>query len=116
MKQTTFASTGFELVTKRTRKREFLEEMNLVVPWTELTGLIQPKPVSIRSSKAWSVVENNYTQNASDNDSSVKQNANASNNSNASNAAWCCAWQRGGSLKNRRNTRKRWVLTNKCSD
>ena len=41
MKQTTFASTGFELVTKRTRKREFLEEMNLVVPWTELTGLIQ---------------------------------------------------------------------------
>ena len=40
MKQTTFASTGFELVTKRTRKREFLEEMNLVVPWTELTGLI----------------------------------------------------------------------------
>ena len=42
MKQTTFASTGFELVTKRTRKREFLEEMNLVVPWTKLTGLIQP--------------------------------------------------------------------------
>ena len=26
MKQTTFASTGFELVTKRTRKLEFLEE------------------------------------------------------------------------------------------
>ena len=42
MKQTTFASTGFELVTKRTRKREFLEEMNLVVPWTKLTALIQP--------------------------------------------------------------------------
>ena len=42
MKQTTFASTGFELVTKRTRKREFLDEMNLVVPWTELTGLIKP--------------------------------------------------------------------------
>jgi len=42
MQQTTFASTGFELVTKRTRKREFLEEMNLVMPWTELTGLIQP--------------------------------------------------------------------------
>jgi IS5 family transposase len=32
MKQATFVSTGFELVTKRTRKREFLEEMNLVVP------------------------------------------------------------------------------------
>ena len=41
MKQTTFANTGFELVTKRTRKREFLEEMNLVVPWTELVALIQ---------------------------------------------------------------------------
>jgi IS5 family transposase len=41
MKQTTFASTGFELVTKSTRKREFLDDMNLVVPWTELTGLIQ---------------------------------------------------------------------------
>ncbi len=42
MKQTTLASTGFELVTKRTRKREFLEEMNLVVPWTYSTGLIKP--------------------------------------------------------------------------
>ena len=42
MKQTTFASTGFELVTKRTRKREFLEEMNLVVPWTDLVSLIEP--------------------------------------------------------------------------
>jgi len=42
MKQTTFASTGFELVTKRTRKREFLEEMNLVVPWNELLALIEP--------------------------------------------------------------------------
>jgi len=40
--KTTFASTGFELVTKRTHKREFLDEMNLVVPWMELTRLIQP--------------------------------------------------------------------------
>jgi IS5 family transposase len=30
------------LVTKRTRKREFLDEMNLVVPWTELVALIEP--------------------------------------------------------------------------
>lgn len=30
------------MVTKRTRKRIFLDEMNLVVPWTELVGLIQP--------------------------------------------------------------------------
>jgi IS5 family transposase len=42
MKQTSLATTGYELITKRTRKRIFLEEMNLVVPWTELVGLIQP--------------------------------------------------------------------------
>ena len=42
MKQKSFATTGFELVTKRTRKREFLDEMNLVVPWTELVALIGP--------------------------------------------------------------------------
>ena len=41
MKQTTFASTRFKLVTKRTRKRELLKEMNLVVPWTELTGKLR---------------------------------------------------------------------------
>ena len=32
MKQITLASTGFELVAKRTRKRVFLDEMNLVCP------------------------------------------------------------------------------------
>ena len=42
MKQITLAATGFELVTKRTRKREFLGEMDLVVPWSELVGLIAP--------------------------------------------------------------------------
>jgi IS5 family transposase len=42
MKQTTFASTGFELVTKPTRKRVFLDETDLVVPWTQLVGLIKP--------------------------------------------------------------------------
>lgn len=36
------AHTGFELVTKRTRKREFLDEMNRVIPWTELLDLIEP--------------------------------------------------------------------------
>ena len=36
------SQTGFELVTKRTRKREFLDEMNLVLPWTELLALIAP--------------------------------------------------------------------------
>jgi IS5 family transposase len=42
MKQKSFASNGFELVTKRTRKREFLAEMNSVVPWTALISLIEP--------------------------------------------------------------------------
>ena len=42
MKQISLANSGFELVTKRTRKREFLDEMNLVVPWTELIGQIEP--------------------------------------------------------------------------
>lgn len=42
MKQISLATTGFELVTKRTRKRVFLDEMDLVVPWTQLVGLIEP--------------------------------------------------------------------------
>lgn len=40
MKQKSLATAGFELASKRTRKREFLDEMNLVVPWSELVGLI----------------------------------------------------------------------------
>jgi transposase, IS5 family len=31
---------GFNLTTKRTRKREFLDEMDRVVPWTELVPLV----------------------------------------------------------------------------
>lgn len=42
MKQISLAATGFEIVTKRTRKREFLDEMNQVVPWVELIALIEP--------------------------------------------------------------------------
>jgi transposase, IS5 family len=42
MKQISLGITGFELSIKRTRKREFLDEMNLVVPWSELVSLIQP--------------------------------------------------------------------------
>ena len=33
---------GFEMSSKRTRKRVFLEEMERVVPWTELVALILP--------------------------------------------------------------------------
>lgn len=41
MKQLSFAS-GFEVSSKRTRKRVFLEEMDRVVPWQELVALIGP--------------------------------------------------------------------------
>ena len=42
MKQMSLGEDGFERKTKRTRKREFLDEMNLVVPWGELVSLIAP--------------------------------------------------------------------------
>ena len=42
MSQISLGTSGFELSTKRTRKREFLDAMNFVVPWAELLGLIQP--------------------------------------------------------------------------
>jgi transposase, IS5 family len=43
MKQQTLATAnGFERYSKRTRRTEFLEEMELVVPWTELGALIEP--------------------------------------------------------------------------
>ena len=42
MKQINLATTGFELTTKRTRKREFLDEMYVVIPWFELLSLMAP--------------------------------------------------------------------------
>ena len=36
------ANLGLELTTKRTRKREFVDEMNRVVPWSQLVALIEP--------------------------------------------------------------------------
>ena len=42
MKQLSLGESGFERKTKRTRKREFLDEMNLVVPRAELVSLIAP--------------------------------------------------------------------------
>ena len=41
MKQISLSTTRFELAAKRTRKRVFLDEMILVVPWSELVGLIE---------------------------------------------------------------------------
>ena len=42
MKQISLDASGFEISSKTTRKRVFLDEMNTVVPWAELVGLIQP--------------------------------------------------------------------------
>ena len=43
MKQQTLAmANGFERYSKRTRRTEFLEEMELVVPWAELCALVEP--------------------------------------------------------------------------
>ncbi len=36
------ANLGLNLTSKRTRKREFLDEMNRVVPWAELVALVVP--------------------------------------------------------------------------
>lgn len=43
MKQMSLGSTGFERKTKKSPKREFLDEMNLVVPWSELVALVTPQ-------------------------------------------------------------------------
>lgn len=42
MKQTTFASAGFNKYAKTTRRAVFLHEMNQVVPWSRLCQLIEP--------------------------------------------------------------------------
>ena len=43
MKQQTLAmASGFERYGKKTRRTLFLEEMEQVVPWSELCGLIEP--------------------------------------------------------------------------
>jgi IS5 family transposase len=43
MKQRTLAMmTGFERYSKKTRRTEFLEEMEQVVPWPELCALVEP--------------------------------------------------------------------------
>ena len=42
MKQITLATAGFERFAKTTRRAAFLAEMNRVVPWAELCGLVEP--------------------------------------------------------------------------
>ncbi len=43
MKQKSFATTCFELLTKRKRKREFLDNMEPVVPWADLAASVGAK-------------------------------------------------------------------------
>ena len=50
MKQMSLDATGFERKTKRTCNRELLDEMNLVVPWSELVALVTAH-VPTRSAK-----------------------------------------------------------------
>lgn len=42
MKQTTFASLAWNTKGRTTRRERFLAEMNAVVPWGRLMGLIEP--------------------------------------------------------------------------
>ena len=46
MKQMHYGESGFERKTKRTRKRKFLGEMNLVVPWGEQVTLIAARAIA----------------------------------------------------------------------
>ena len=43
MKQRSFASLSFEVKKKPTRRERFLGEMDKVVPWADLLGLIEPR-------------------------------------------------------------------------
>ncbi|RPH75215.1 MAG: IS5/IS1182 family transposase, partial [Nitrospiraceae bacterium] len=42
MLQQTLAEVTFEQYRKPTRREQFLNEMNRVVPWTELVAVIEP--------------------------------------------------------------------------
>ncbi len=42
MKQTTFAGLAYDAKKKRTRREQFLTEMDGVIPWTRLLALIEP--------------------------------------------------------------------------
>ena len=42
MKQKSFATGGFEKHRKPTRKARFLQEMDKIIPWRELSAVIAP--------------------------------------------------------------------------
>ena len=42
MRQQTLADSSFEKFRKKTRKEQFLDEMEQVIAWTDLTEAIEP--------------------------------------------------------------------------
>ncbi len=42
MRQDSFSDAGFEKCRKKTGKEQFLEEMDSIIPWKELTDAIEP--------------------------------------------------------------------------
>ena len=42
MRQDSFSDAGFEKYRKKTRKEQFLEEMETIIPWVELSEAIEP--------------------------------------------------------------------------
>ena len=42
MRQQSLATSGFERFRKKTRKELFLEKMDQIIPWPELTAAIEP--------------------------------------------------------------------------
>jgi len=42
MRQQSFAAEDFEIYRKKTRKEKFLEEMDTIIPWKELSEVIEP--------------------------------------------------------------------------
>ncbi len=42
MRQSTFSEAGFDKYRKQTRKERFLEEMEQIIPWSDLSAVIEP--------------------------------------------------------------------------
>ena len=42
MRQQSLSNSGFDKYSKKTRKQQFLEEMDIIVPWQELAAAIEP--------------------------------------------------------------------------
>ena len=53
MKQMTLAAAGFERYAKTTRRAVFLAEMERVVPWPALCGLIEPFYPKAGNGRSW---------------------------------------------------------------